>query len=159
MPKAGVGRKSWNSATTFFKLFQSIYAQSRRWKGFIMTAILPSGRFQSIYAQSRRWKTIRGNWSLSVLRVSIHLCPKQALEEYINLCHFVPHFCFNPFMPKAGVGRTDTLRGLLKKNPVSIHLCPKQALEVKTDNGINGRGFVSIHLCPKQALEAWFCEF
>ena len=61
-------------------------------------------RFQSIYAQSGRWNcwfiTLRGVG----LPVSIHLCPKWALELIEWLCQRFSIYCFNPSMPKVGVG-------------------------------------------------------
>ena len=56
MPKAGVGR--------------------------VKTTITNDGEvmFQSIYAQSRRWKFALNAFCFSKYHVSIHLCPKQALE-------------------------------------------------------------------------------
>ena len=56
MPKAGVGRikAEWKKITK--DSFQSIYAQSRRWKDKTNDLIWLQNEFQSIYAQSRRWK-------------------------------------------------------------------------------------------------------
>ncbi len=136
--------------------FQSIYAQSRRWKLMIYWAMVWAvvWAFQSIYAQSRRWKAI-------MIRIRL----------IINLC-------FNPFMPKAGVGRAVGAVLKIVNIRVSIHLCPKQALEVQGVGVLfifyllfqsiyaQSRRWksildpvsifeitVSIHLCPKQALE------
>ena len=50
------------------------------------------GSFE-IYSQSVRLK-----------RVSIHLCPKQALEAEEGVSLSLQEKRFNPFMPKAGVG-------------------------------------------------------
>ncbi len=44
-----------------------------------------------------------------ILSVSIHLCPKQALEEEIIDEEKHLEFSFNPFMPKAGVGSRGEL--------------------------------------------------
>ena len=130
MPKAGVGRVFiiFDTAFTLFvsihlcpkqaleaddiapatasnRRFQSIYAQSRRWKIFCFycpllnisgfNPFMPKAgvgsstkfgwkcgcwKFQSIYAQSRRWKCQCIILLMAKNQVSIHLCPKQALE-------------------------------------------------------------------------------
>ena len=61
-------------------------------------------KFQSIYAQSGRWNKSSRQRTSSRFRVSIHLCPKRALEYTIMTAKNLPVSSFNPFMPKAGVG-------------------------------------------------------
>jgi len=85
--------------------FQSIYAQSGRWnfihRPHIITQLF---KFQSIYAQSGRW-TVPVLASNTVLfDVSIHLCPKWALECQFGQVLTLLGIGFNPSMPKVGVG-------------------------------------------------------
>ena len=61
-------------------------------------------RFQSFYAHSGRWNVL---WNIVIKRwhdVSILLCPQRALECSFFNGGVMPHLCFNPFMPTAGVG-------------------------------------------------------
>ncbi len=81
MPKAGVGRLD--------LLYQHSHLHLQ---------------FQSIYAQSRRWKNISTIRNCIITKVSIHLCPKQALEDGEVYVGKASQCGFNPFMPKAGVG-------------------------------------------------------
>ena len=110
MPKAGVGSFWPLFAPPVFDGFQSIYAQSRRWKFISYFILCCFVLFQSIYAQSRRWKPFRQITHNRSVRVSIHLCPKQALEGDCKTNKLERMLCFNPFMPKAGVGRFQTAR-------------------------------------------------
>ncbi len=178
MPKAGVGRKfEWNYYKSD-RQFQSIYAQSRRWKFFnnlffnhlIIVSIHLCPK-QALEVQLVTWERL-GQF------VSIHLCPKQALEDGMFYGRHCKKLSFNPFMPKAGVGRSVSKSYHNTSGFVSIHLCPKQALEdvVLYIFTLSTRCFnpfmpkagvgslwlcwsyihnyqVSIHLCPKQALE------
>ncbi len=129
MPKAGVGSVCTEFSTAKGFQFQSIYAQSRRWKILALFKVfgtessfnpfMPKAgvgsvngaedvrdliMFQSIYAQSRRWKSFSTFPFASNTAVSIHLCPKQALEVNLYKRSGLGVDCFNPFMPKAGVG-------------------------------------------------------
>ena len=129
MPKAGVG--SWNS----------------------VVGRNPYKPFQSIYAQSRRWKNVLGYFFESQIGVSIHLCPKQALEEVFPFgMHADGTHCFNPFMPKAGVGRLRRYTCDSFVLPVSIHLCPKQALEALRFMGAGWKFFSFNPFMPKAGV-------
>ena len=66
---------------------------------------VPSGLvFQSIYAQSGRWNSFRVRVFVVGLEVSIHLCPKWALECAGRTQIHRLGKRFNPSMPKVGVG-------------------------------------------------------
>ena len=161
MPKAGVG-SLWALPNPKDSKRVSIHLCPKQalevFGQFSITTVLVS--FQSIYAQSRRWKSIIKSLCPRQSQVSIHLCPKQALEDGLGFLCLQLSVRFNPFMPKAGVGSihfsNNTLFGFqfqsiyaqsrrwklhcpllpLILRLVSIHLCPKQALEVETSISI-----------------------
>ena len=134
--------------------FQSIFAQSGRWNHIKKIKLSDLDLFQSIFAQSGRWNETKPCILRDYPSVSIHLCPKRALEyEYFEAMRNSEGVGFNPSLPKAGVGIDFIIVGNQRGVGVSIHLCPKRALEFGGNGIVTIIFYVSIHLCPKRALE------
>ncbi len=135
-------------------LFQSIYAQSRRWKRCqeVITLIEETG-FNPFMPKAGVGSQGFAKAFFDNNQVSIHLCPKQALEVFPTSFVLISQICFNPFMPKAGVGRQSChfpIFQALSFNP----FMPKAGVG-SADSRLYQSTIqrVSIHLCPKQALE------
>ena len=131
MPKVGVGILLTLNMPKIKNLFQSIYAQSGRWNIICCNWTVASDEFQSIYAQSGRWNAKRKELTKIHRDVSIHLCPKWALEFQTLISPPTKQYSFNPSMPKVGVGISTNQNRFNHHLFVSIHLCPKWALESK----------------------------
>ena len=129
MPKAGVGITRLHHNQLYILQFQSIYAQSGRWNYQMMLILI---------------------WHLFV---SIHLCTKRALELEPEPPNPSKHVCFNPFMPKAGVGILFISFYVPYKSKFQSIYAQSGRWNVMSAPNCACNIFVSIHLCPKRALE------
>ena len=86
-------------------------------------------KFQSIYAQSGRWNFCQHNYRELWMEVSIHLCPKRALESESLAFTFKGIEKFQSIYAQSGRWNKIISYFRLAQKEVSIHLCPKRALE------------------------------
>ena len=83
-----------------------------------------------------------------ICEVSIHLCPKWALEFQILRWYFHPIRCFNPSMPKVGVGIIIT-----NFRHVLIFFCFNPSMP-KVGVGINSLKIAESSKLPFQSIYA-----